>query len=42
MATTRKIKKAHQVAASDAYTRLRQSRGKVRFSCTLAELKFDR
>jgi len=29
------------VAASQAYTRLRQMRGKVRFSRTLAELKAD-
>lgn len=30
------------VAASQTYTRLRQLRGKVRFSRTLAELKADR
>jgi len=30
------------VAASQTYTRLRQMRGKVRFSRTLAELKADR
>jgi hypothetical protein len=30
------------VAASRAYARLRQMRGKVRFSRTLAELKADR
>ena len=30
------------VAASHAYARLRQRRGKVRFSRTLAELKADR
>ena len=30
------------VAASDAYDRLRQFRGKVRFKHTLAELKADR
>jgi hypothetical protein len=30
------------VAASRTYTRLRQLRGKVRFSRTLAELKSDR
>ena len=30
------------VAASHAYTRLRQLRGKVRFSRTSAELKADR
>ena len=30
------------VAASRAYSRLRQLRGKVRFSRTLAELKSDR
>lgn len=30
------------VAASDAYARLRQLRGKVRFTRTLAELKADR
>jgi hypothetical protein len=30
------------VAASHAYTRLRQLRGKVRFSRTLSELKADR
>jgi hypothetical protein len=30
------------VAASHAYARLRQLRGKVRFSRTLAELKYDR
>jgi hypothetical protein len=30
------------VAASQAYARLRQLRGKVRFSRTLAELKSDR
>jgi hypothetical protein len=30
------------VAASRAYARLRQLRGKVRFSRTLAELKTDR
>jgi hypothetical protein len=30
------------VAASEAYARLRQFRGKVRFSRTLAELKADR
>jgi hypothetical protein len=30
------------VAASQAYARLRQLRGKVRFSRTLAELKTDR
>jgi hypothetical protein len=30
------------VAASQAYARLRQMRGKVRFSRTLAELKTDR
>ena len=30
------------VAASQAYARLRQLRGKVRFSHTLAELKADR
>jgi hypothetical protein len=30
------------VAASDAYARLRQFRGKVRFSRTAAELKADR
>ena len=30
------------LAASQAYTRLRQMRGKVRFSRTLAELKADR
>ena len=30
------------VAASQAYARLRQLRGKVRFSRTLAELKADR
>jgi len=30
------------VAASQAYTRLRQLRGKVRFSKTAAELKADR
>jgi hypothetical protein len=30
------------VAASQAYSRLRQLRGKVRFSRTLAELKTDR
>jgi hypothetical protein len=30
------------VAASDAYARLRQLRGKVRFSRTLAALKADR
>jgi hypothetical protein len=30
------------VAASQAYDRLRQLRGKVRFSRTLAELKDDR
>ena len=30
------------VAASEAYARLRQLRGKVRFSRTLAELKADR
>jgi hypothetical protein len=30
------------VAASQAYVRLRQLRGKVRFSRTLAELKADR
>lgn len=30
------------VAASETYARLRQLRGKVRFSRTLAELKADR
>jgi hypothetical protein len=30
------------VAASNAYARLRQQRGKVRFSRTLADLKADR
>jgi len=30
------------VAASQAYERLRQLRGKVRFTCTFAELKADR
>ena len=30
------------LAASQAYARLRQMRGKVRFSRTLAELKADR
>ena len=30
------------VAASQAYAQLRQARGKVRFSRTLAELKDDR
>ncbi len=30
------------VAASQAYTRLRQLRGKVRFSRTFADLKADR
>jgi hypothetical protein len=30
------------VAASDTYARLRQLRGKVRFSRTLTELKSDR
>jgi hypothetical protein len=30
------------VAASHAYARLRQLRGKVRFTSTLAELKADR
>ena len=30
------------VAASQAYTRLRQLRGKVRFSRTLSQLKADR
>ena len=30
------------VAASDTYARLRQFRGKVRFSRTLAQLKDDR
>jgi hypothetical protein len=30
------------VAASRTYARLRQLRGKVRFSPTVAELKFDR
>ncbi|MGD0930923.1 MAG: hypothetical protein ABR902_09750 [Candidatus Korobacteraceae bacterium] len=30
------------VAASQAYARLRQMRGKVRFSRTLAQLKADR
>jgi hypothetical protein len=30
------------VAASQAYANLRQSRGKVKFTCTLAELKADR
>jgi hypothetical protein len=30
------------VAASQAYSQLRQSRGKVRFSRTVAELKADR
>lgn len=30
------------VAASQAYSRLRQLRGKVRFSRTLADLKADR
>jgi hypothetical protein len=30
------------LAASNAYTRLRQFRGKVRFSRTLAQLKDDR
>jgi hypothetical protein len=30
------------VAASETYVRLRQLRGKVRFSKTLAELKSDR
>jgi hypothetical protein len=30
------------VAASQAYARLRQMRGKVRFSRTPAELKYDR
>ena len=30
------------VAASEAYAQLRQLRGKVRFSRTLAELKADR
>jgi hypothetical protein len=30
------------VAASQAYARLRELRGKVRFSLTLAELKSDR
>jgi hypothetical protein len=30
------------VAASEAYARLRQLRGKVRFARTLAELKADR
>ncbi|MCC6264865.1 MAG: hypothetical protein IT169_14905 [Bryobacterales bacterium] len=30
------------LAASNAYARLRQMRGKVRFSRTLAELKADR
>jgi hypothetical protein len=30
------------VAASQAYARLRQLRGKVRFSRTLAEIKADR
>jgi post-segregation antitoxin (ccd killing protein) len=30
------------VAATQTYTRLRQLRGKVRFSRTLAELKVDR
>jgi hypothetical protein len=30
------------VAASQAYTRLRQLRGKIRFSRTLADLKADR
>jgi hypothetical protein len=30
------------VAASRAYARLRQLRGKVRFSCTARELKADR
>ncbi len=30
------------VAASEAYARLRQLRGKVRFTSTLAELKADR
>ena len=30
------------VAASQAYARLRELRGKVRFTCTLTELKADR
>jgi hypothetical protein len=30
------------IAASQAYARLRELRGKVRFSRTAAELKFDR
>jgi hypothetical protein len=30
------------VAASEAYARLRKLRGKVRFSRTVAELKYDR
>jgi hypothetical protein len=30
------------LAASHAYSRLRQSRGKVKFSRTLAEIKADR
>jgi hypothetical protein len=30
------------LAASQAYARLRECRGKVRFSRTAAELKFDR
>ncbi len=30
------------VAASETYARLRQLRGKVRFSCSVAELKADR
>lgn len=32
----------HLVAASQAYARLRQMRGKVRFSRSLAQLKADR
>ena len=32
----------HLMAASQAYARLRQLRGRVRFSRTLAELKADR
>jgi hypothetical protein len=32
----------HLIAASEAYTRLRQLRGKVRFTRSLADLKADR
>ncbi|MBV8842099.1 MAG: hypothetical protein JO307_04735 [Bryobacterales bacterium] len=40
---TQTVRKGLQLlAASQAYTRLRRFRGKVRFTRTLAELKFDR